>query len=534
MSFLHVYLSLRENKCLNSSCLLSMNIMKYTLSVFFLFYLQLSIYAQEKAKYIPYRKGKLWGLADTTGRIVLEPAYDEIDFTTSSLSREQLCYVKKQNKWGVITSKGKPILNIQFSKVIYDTRMKSGYSFFVKNDSLAGIYSSEGKELLPPKYRYLSETYSDDYFSIYVVYKGNKVGLYLLNWANNTATCFLKEEFNFITRNWSGSTLYFKTQKGNQEILYRFDEKALKVIQEEKIIRTKETEDSPINAETETVDFEEVKSKIISKRVHKRLGLIMEGGTQKLAIFQDIRSKDSNRKYHLQKGTKPLSILPFEFEKVELSTPYYAVMDDEAYVAPTNWAKIKQNGKWGVINHKGEMELLAKYEEIKLQLVPNYPDVVRLYACKLGGKWGLVDQYQQVRVPFDYEEFIFLEPLDYVPVTNDNYYRIQEGFVAKKDGLYGIITVRNQVIYRFQSDHVMIEPVSRKVYSLKKEDKYGLLIIENNKVLHETPPSFQDVIIGQKGFVFGFKNYYTVFSMQNQQGEFLGYADQKGFLYYED
>ena len=334
-----------------------------------------------------------------------------------------------------------------------------------------------------------------------------------------------------------------KAIKGNEDQLYRFDENSLMLTLEEKIVKPKEENTISKEELDEVVDFEEeeVVPKIVSKSSYKRLGIVTEGQQQKLAFFQDIRSRDSDGKYHLKQGVKPLSILPIDFEEVELSEAYYERYSDEEYTHPTNWAKIKQNGKWGVVNHKGEIEIPTEYEDIKLQLVPNCPDIVNLYACKLNGKWGLIDGYRfktTIRVPFDYDEFIFLAPLDYTPAKNSYCYSYDEGFIAKKNGLYGIITIRHKVIYDFQADAISnIKPKYpssyHKMYSLKRDDKYGLLVVSSNKVTHHILPTHQDRVT--KVEVFNtHSTYYKVLSMQNSKGEFLGYADQKGFLYYED
>ncbi len=59
---------------------------------------------------IPYRKGKLWGLANENKEIVLKPRFEEIGFLS-----EGLAAAKKKGKWGYINAKG--IVKIPF---IYD------------------------------------------------------------------------------------------------------------------------------------------------------------------------------------------------------------------------------------------------------------------------------------------------------------------------------------------------------------------------------------------------------------------------------
>jgi hypothetical protein len=71
--------------------------------------------AQKHQQLIPYRKGKLWGMADTTGKIIVAPKYDYVEFNS----------LKKKSKF----------------------TLPEGYYYVVK-DSLIGIISN--KEIIPP------------------------------------------------------------------------------------------------------------------------------------------------------------------------------------------------------------------------------------------------------------------------------------------------------------------------------------------------------------------------------------------------
>ncbi len=52
------------------------------------------------AQYIPYRVGDLWGYSDTTGKLVLEPIYEQTDFFNHGIA-----FVKKSNFYYTINSK---------------------------------------------------------------------------------------------------------------------------------------------------------------------------------------------------------------------------------------------------------------------------------------------------------------------------------------------------------------------------------------------------------------------------------------------
>ena len=75
----------------------------------------LPLKAQKHQQLIPYRQGKLWGMADTTGKIIVAPKYDYVEFNS----------LKKKSKF----------------------TLPEGYYYVVK-DSLIGIISN--KEIIPP------------------------------------------------------------------------------------------------------------------------------------------------------------------------------------------------------------------------------------------------------------------------------------------------------------------------------------------------------------------------------------------------
>ena len=71
--------------------------------------------AQKHQQLIPYRKGKLWGMADTMGKIIVAPKYDYVEFNSA----------KNKSKF----------------------KLPAGFYYVVK-DSLIGIISN--KEIIPP------------------------------------------------------------------------------------------------------------------------------------------------------------------------------------------------------------------------------------------------------------------------------------------------------------------------------------------------------------------------------------------------
>ena len=60
-------------------------------------------------------------------------------------------------------------------------------------------------------------------------------------------------------------------------------------------------------------------------------------------------------------------------------------------------AAVKKNGKWCLLNKKGEIVLETDYEDLKSMCVGYAP------ALK-DGKWGAIDEYGNVLIDFQFEE----------------------------------------------------------------------------------------------------------------------------------
>ncbi len=65
--------------------------------------------AQQDPILVPYKKGALWGYADTTGKILIAPEYNKVEFFS-----EGKAIVTKNEKLGFINTKGEVIIPVEF------------------------------------------------------------------------------------------------------------------------------------------------------------------------------------------------------------------------------------------------------------------------------------------------------------------------------------------------------------------------------------------------------------------------------------
>ena len=84
--------------------------------VFFLFVIFQSVFSQEIA--IPYRDGNLWGICNETGKILVEPKFDKLEFPNTSENSNDYMISKLNGLEGLIIN-GKEILTPKYTS-IYD------------------------------------------------------------------------------------------------------------------------------------------------------------------------------------------------------------------------------------------------------------------------------------------------------------------------------------------------------------------------------------------------------------------------------
>ncbi|AZB29320.1 WG repeat-containing protein [Chryseobacterium balustinum] len=167
------------------------------------------------------KKAGRMGLIDERGELLLSPQYDEIEFKNSAgqtvydgvrislmsppvsnASKEHLerlaaeakldampyyLRVKDKGKVGIFDwGKAKPILPPDFTDITIVNQKGETY-LYAANGNLYGIYDKLGKEILPPKYRLQSDSYTNRSYTygdlndnpyIFPVYDDKRVGIY--------------------------------------------------------------------------------------------------------------------------------------------------------------------------------------------------------------------------------------------------------------------------------------------------------------------------------------------------------------------
>ena len=170
-------------------------------------------------------------------------------------------------------------------------------------------------------------------------------------------------------------------------------------------------------------------------------------------------------------------------EKIDLNTPEFKILPiyEEAGKFEDGFAKVKMNGKWGVINEDGEFII-----------EPQYDDIVKrkngLYRVKVDGKWGLMNEHEGIIHEPQYDE---------VGKCHDNLIDVKIG------NKIGFINLRWQLIVEPQFDSFYFYDgmdYSYGVIRVEIGEKKGLINTKDGHYIFE--PQFD--FIGDKVFCYSF------------------------------
>lgn len=136
------------------------------------------IFVDEESQYYPFYiaetdEGEV--LIDTSGKQISTGAFDKI--TIIDYSDIQILQTSKKGKKGLINFSGKTIFNPEYTR--YEPGVDYGYenAFLVYKGKYFGMYSMDGKEILPCNFVEIRETGHDDPSQVFVDKTGKKMAV---------------------------------------------------------------------------------------------------------------------------------------------------------------------------------------------------------------------------------------------------------------------------------------------------------------------------------------------------------------------
>lgn len=384
---------------------------------------------QEKAviaSYYPVYTNEKWGVIDQTGKIIIEPIYDEMITIPSIKNDLFICvydvdYENDTYKTKVIDSKNKEKLTEYDLVEVIENKDSNNILWYeeevlrVKKDNKYGLIDYNGKEILPTEYDSIEAL--EGVKNSLIIKKEEKVGL-----CDNQGNIIIEPEYKEIKA--------IGNDYKNGYVVINSDNKyGLVDFTKQVILEPKYEEVKTVTSTNSYVVKEEGKLKVINK---------------------DLETLVENK------------------------------FDDVKQINNGNIVFVK-NKKYGIMNTQGQITTKAEYDNIEYAF-DNY------YMAQKSGKYGIIDVNNQNVVPFDYEKISYRKEADFIEVEkkdaesteilNNKFEKQLEGIITEVNTDKEYIRVRigdEYKYYNFKLEEKDVRELlnTNTIFLSKKEGKYG-------------------------------------------------------------
>ena len=528
---------------------------------------------------VPYRKGSLWGFADTLGNQVCEPKYDQVYFKNELRQFDEVDFpenyfiIKKGNKTGVFSDK--EIIPPQFEKIHCVDK-----SYFACSDQVKGIakywFALDGTSLMPKGYQAQSLIGKFDYdyvqnqsrYYCYIVKAENATyGIYYFDTRAPKRSRFLIKDCYRIhyerdeatqemelaidlSVNVSKSHGHLRYDNKKEEIVLYY-ESAKEYSKRLEELQNSRYDESPgmdeMIVEAPPVVAEPYGYTSPKKEVETPIKTYMRGHFKFNSDTLKVEMVNSRFMRIGNTSMTEIITLPKSVEKIKpinyLGFGYFGVRQSDTLFQFTNYVTFKFGDKKGLlVNDKATPFYADSILQIKTEGY-NETGYSFLFGQKdKAGKMllGWITAEGKEMIPALYEDIQFKN--SYV---SPEYNYASNKWIVIKSGKVGMIKPDGTLLLDTKYDEInlMGSSYASPIYRLlEKDGKYGLYYLENEGfytgnewILMEpfTAYKITSLIFIPRGKEKN-KNYFTLFRLEDEAGEFIGYRSQSGREFFED
>jgi hypothetical protein len=483
--------------------------------------------------YIPYRSGKLWGLADTLGHVVVQPVYDEMNIvscqktgTGRMVEIPAAFFVKKEGKYGMIQGT-RVVMPPVHSKLYCVDSLFIIDHYSIDDQPVAGssrdiVYNLKGEQILADTVNAIEALpHAMDKNLLYTIKAPHeKAGLIWYNAKDQKIQQWIVKDVRWV--NYGGSY--------QKEKLFLFLYKGLD--------KTPQNYDLAFNTQTHLYEVlppkgarEEPRlvmdngmgggSKTIKNNyVIRQFGFAVNGGqvdiTMKTQRYHERTETTSKLSYDLKGGTATLQKFMYnatnsQWYNTEPYNNFEKEKVDTVFIYE-NYVLIRKNKKVGIICGKTVIKPIYDSVSTFKKVGYNIPyfTVAQRSPTDHKLKWGMVSANNKTIIPCIYDELL-PTPGSFLWVT-------------RKGSHCGLINAA--------TGKVTAQPVYNKILPINQFGCYRLLL--NGKYGYADDrlfckPKFSFPVDGWVDF-----QGYKVLYIKNAKDEFDRYADLKGFGYFKN
>ena len=314
---------------------------------------------------IPYLKGDVYGFADTTGKIIVEPR-----FTWVETFRDNVAIVEDGEQKALIRRDGSYLLSPRVTKITGYYR--DGHYRFTKGDKI-GIINLETGVVVKPRYTEIRSVME----GVYIVTDGQRYGI--LNGPDEGWKLRFPLEYDKIELD--RENRFHFTRGTTEEVYSPFF----------RLIETKEIK--PVDAQEEIAVMED-----IAMDGDYFSGSAGRSGARKLPYFDTIYADGKMGLVLFRKDTRLSSF--GEILRSEIPAIYDDVNPRHEW---SNFIAVKKDGKWGGITKDNQPYLEFEYDSIDVTLTRfqnfHFKPYKQYFTVMKDGKWGVVGNTAKFQTP---------------------------------------------------------------------------------------------------------------------------------------
>ena len=552
--------------------------------VFFLFVIFQSVFSQEIA--IPYRYGNLWGICNETGKILVEPKFDKLEFPNTSENSNDYMISKLNGLEGLIIN-GKEILTPKYTSIYDDNGL-----FHVKsteNESRADILLPNGtsifekplakilyqtkieknKKLFHVLNQNLTESVfildMDNYKTVQVLYDN----YYSISYIRTRSDIINRNEMLFVLKKsaksdllaerWSGTKI--PLDKVSSDFRYLKEEEYLQFFASKYYGSSDDGYASNLGNGSKGEPMEVVEYSGSADMVEEAPMAIPYD--ERMVVSESPENKIKNLNHNLVKKDNKLFIesysnRDYKNKKIEeiivdvpvsdVKLPYgsFTFKTENGSDNYNNFIRYQKKGKT-IIILPNDLKNKITFDFIDERNFPvkennTIKEIVFLVGKKDKNnqlKYGLYSNVRKQIVDFIYDEF-----------KNIQFY-FNDGkmlFKIKQNDKYGLIQTDGTILLPTNfNDLTEVNNNYRsgtKVFQVQKDNKYGLIFLTSSEV-KVIAPVFDYPIKGVIAKYPEFKNHnlhkninavktISLIELKDESGQFMGYATFDGTQFFKD
>jgi hypothetical protein len=481
---------------------------------------------------IPYRSGKLWGLADTLGKIKVTPLYDTIQTATYFNQSQRyteyakgVFIIKKGNKYGLLKNTA-VLMAPKYHRLLVDSLFIIEDRYNIKDPTIGGshevVYNMQAQVLIADSIMEIAAILNKSDHNLLYRVRGHKnnSGIFwydpkqqkILQWViKGVNTVFANEYVNNILHAAIYTTSASKPQ--NVDIVFNSTSNKYEYHDTPKLpnagnqgsalYKGPSYHSTKNNFLLRNIVFQTSGNNILEIRKDRRYNERPE--TTDTIRFKLACDSVQVNKYIVSTSAEWHSTIPYDHQMLldKIDTGFQYV----------NYITYQKNGKSGLIVENTVIPPL--YKDILYIRAGNVTDKPFFMVSKVSetdGKvrWGVINSDNNTLLPCIYDQIV------------------REGgggfWMLKKDNLYGVADHQAKLVIP-----AIYEKVIPGAYFLScdifDKGKYGYI----SSLGISIKPTFPYKVNRPDTF-----SKYNVFELVDKNGKVLGYGDKKGFLYFNN